>query len=251
MDVNGVALIVGAGSGIGRETALMFAERGARAVVFADCDIRTASEASKKSKSVATVANYQTAAIAVDVQDRASIKAMIEEVIKRFTRLDYAVNSVGIGRKTQADTMSVDESEYDLLHDVNAKGILRCLQEEIAVMKDQEPVYVEGRNGPNSVTYTVSKSAARAIIKCAAVENRNSGLRINEVCPGYTDTPMLQRAIERQPGISDMIKKGMPLSRAAKPEEIASTVHFLASPGASFINGQSVIVDSGVSTTIV
>lgn len=88
--------MISTGSGIGRETALMFAERGARAVVFADCDIRTASEASKKSKSVATVANYQTAAIAVDVQDRASIKAMIEEVIKRFTRLDYAVNSVGV-----------------------------------------------------------------------------------------------------------------------------------------------------------
>ncbi|KAI1762569.1 oxidoreductase [Hypoxylon sp. FL1150] len=272
MDVNGVALIVGAGSGIGRETALMFAERGARAVVFADLDLSTASEASEKSKSIATAANYETMAIAVDVRDRASVKAMIGQVIKRFARLDYAVNSAGIPRKTQADTMSVDESEYDLLHDVNTKGILRCLQEEIAVMKDQEPIYVEGRSGrrsigpgsilnitslsavvcsANSITYTASKFAARGIIKCAALENRKSGLRINEVCPGYTDTPLLQRGIERQPEIADIIKKGMPLGRAAAPEEIASTIHFLASPGASFINGQSVVVDSGVSISIV
>ncbi|KAI4865529.1 oxidoreductase [Hypoxylon rubiginosum] len=239
-----------------------------RAVVFADQDLPAVSEASEKSKSIATAANYQTLAIAVDVRDRASLKVMIEEVIKRFTRLDYAVNSAG----TEADTTSVDESEYDLLHDVNAKGILRCLQEEIAAMKDQEPVYVEGRNGrrsigpgsivnitsisavvssANSIAYTASKFAARGIIKCAPMESRRSGLRINEVCPGYTDTPLLQRAVERQPEISDVIKKAMPLGRAAAPEEIANTVHFLASPGASFINGQLVIVDSGVSASIV
>ncbi|KAI2472214.1 oxidoreductase [Annulohypoxylon bovei var. microspora] len=245
MEVNGVALVVGAGSGIGLETALLFAERGARVVVFADQAFNTASEASENSKSIATAADYQTVAVAVDVRDRASVKAMVEEVKNRFGRLDYAVNSAGTGRKTEADTTSVDESEYDLLHDINAKGILHCLQEEIAAMKNQEPAYVEGRNGRrsigpgsivnvtslssvvssgNSITYTASKFVARGIIKCAAVENRKSGLRINEA---------------------------MPLGHAAAPEEIGNVIHFLASPGASFVNGQSVIVDSGVSASIV
>ncbi|KAI1458279.1 oxidoreductase [Annulohypoxylon moriforme] len=272
MDVNGICLVVGAGSGIGLETALLFAERGARAVIFADQAFSAASEASEKSKSIATATDYQTIAIAVDVRDRASVKAMVEGVKKRFHRLDYAVNSAGTGRKTEADVTNLSESEYDLLHDINAKGILHCLQEEITAMKDQEPVYVEGRSGrrsvgpgsiinvtslsssvciPNSTTYTASKFAEKGIIKCAAVENRRCGLRINEVCPGYTDTSMLQLAMKRQPEIVDLIKKAMPLGRAAAPEEIANVIHFLASPGASFINGQSIIADSGVSASVV
>ncbi|KAI1073857.1 oxidoreductase [Whalleya microplaca] len=271
MDVTGVALVVGAGSGIGLETALMFAERGARAVIFADQAFNAASKASEKSKSIATAADYQTVAVAVDVRDRASIRAVIEEIKRRFGRLDYAINSAGVPRKTSADTTSVDEPEYDHLHDVNAKGILHCLQEEIAAMKDQEPTYVEGRSGSrsigpgsiinvtslsaivgsaNTITYTASKFAARGIIKCAALENRKSGLRINEVCPSYTDTPLLWSIIERQPAIHEVVKKLMPLSRMAAPEEIASVIHFLASPGASFVNGQSVIVDSGASVSI-
>ncbi|KAI1384754.1 uncharacterized protein F4822DRAFT_416159 [Hypoxylon trugodes] len=173
-------------------------------------------------------------AVAVDVRDRASVKAMVEKVKKRFGRLDYAVNSAGTGKKAESDVTIVDESEYDLLHDVNAKGILHCLQKEIIAMKDQEPAYVEGRHGrrsigpgsiinitslsssvctPNSVTYTASKFAAKGIIKCATLENRTSGLRINEVCPGYTKTPMLQLAVERQPDVADLIKKAMPLGR--------------------------------------
>ncbi|OTA94894.1 hypothetical protein M434DRAFT_29434 [Hypoxylon sp. CO27-5] len=230
MDVNGVALVVGAGSGIGLETALLFAERGARAVVFADQAFDAASEASEKSKSIATAGDYQTMAIAVDVRDRASVKAMVEEVKKRFARLDYAANSAGA---TEADTTSADESEYDLLHDVNAKGILHCLQEEIVSMKDQEPAHVEGRSGRRTL------------------ENRKSGLRINEVCPGFTDTPTLRRGFQRKPEIKDLINKSMPLGRAATAEEIANVIHFLASPGASFVNGQSIIADSGVSIAIV
>ena len=77
-----------------------------------------------------------------------------------------------------------------------------------------------------------------------------SGLRINEVCPGYTDTPMLRNGMARNPQVQELIEKAMPLGRAATVEEIANVVHFLASPGASFVNGQSWIVDSGVSVTL-
>ncbi|KAI1391884.1 oxidoreductase [Hypoxylon trugodes] len=267
MDVNGVALVVGAGSGIGLETALTFAERGARAVAFADLALDTASAASEKSKSIATAKDYETIAIAVDVRDRASVKSMVEEVKKRFGRLDYAVNSAGLPRQTSAKTQDVDETEYDLLHDTNTRGILHCLQEEIIAMKDQEPLYVEGRSGrrsvgpgsiinvtslsavtatAESVTYVASKFAARGIVKCAALENRHTGLRINEVCPGFTDTPMLRRGLDAQPDIGEIINRSMPLGRIAMPEEVANVIHFLASPGASFVNGHSLVIDSGV-----
>ncbi|KAI1215176.1 oxidoreductase [Annulohypoxylon truncatum] len=271
MDVYGVALVVGAGSGIGLETGLTFAERGARAVIFADQTLDAASEASAKSKSLASAKDYGTAAIAVDVRDRESVKAMVTKAKELFGRIDYAVNSAGLPRQTPADTSSVDEAEYDLLHDVNAKGILHCLQEEISVMKNQEPLYVEGRSGrrsigpgaivnvtslsavlgtAQSITYVASKFAARGIVKCAALENRSSGLRINEVCPGFTDTPMLRRGIEKQPKVGEIINKSMPLGRVATPEEIANVIHFLASPGASFVNGQTLVVDSGVSVPV-
>ncbi|KAI1475192.1 oxidoreductase [Daldinia eschscholtzii] len=271
MDVNGVALVFGAGSGIGLETALTFAERGARAVVFADQNIGAASAASERSRSIATAAGYETVALTVDVRDRASVKAVVDEVKKRFSRIDYAVNSVGIPRQTEADTANVEDSEYDLLQEINAKGILHCLQEEITAMKNQEPAYAEGRHGrrsigsgsivcitslsavvssPSSMSYTASKFAARGIIKTAATENLRSGLRINEVCPGYTDTPLLQNAIKRKPAINDLIQKAMPLRRAAAPEEIANVIHFLAGPGASFVNGQTIVADSGVSISI-
>ncbi|KAI1097718.1 oxidoreductase [Jackrogersella minutella] len=271
MDAHGVALVVGAGSGIGLEAAFTFAERGARAVIFADQALDAASEASTKSKSLATAKDYETVAIAVDVRDRESVKAMVTKAKNLFGRIDYAVNSAGLPRQIAADTASVDETEYDLLHDVNAKGILHCLQEEISVMKNQEPLYAEGRGGrrsigpgsiinitslsavlgtAQSITYVASKFAARGIVKCAALENRNSGLRINEVCPGFTDTPMLRRGIEAQPKIGEILNKSMPLGRVAMPEEIANVIHFLAGPGASFVNGQTLVVDSGVSVSV-
>ncbi|KAK2616632.1 hypothetical protein QQS21_000455 [Conoideocrella luteorostrata] len=267
-EVSGVALIIGAGSGIGLESALVFAERGARAVIFADLELEAAQAGSQKSKSIATAKDYSTLAFGVDVRDRASIDNMVAEIKNKFGRIDYAVNCAGVPRQKEADLSTLDEAEYDLLHDVNAKGLLHCLQAEINVMKDQESLSVQGRNGsrkigpgsiicitslsavlaaPKSATYTASKFAARGIIKCAALENLRSGLRINEVCPGFTNTPMLQRGIEQQPAVGQIINKSMPLGRIAEPEEIAHVVHFLASPGASFVNGQTLVVDSGVS----
>ncbi|KAH9908583.1 oxidoreductase [Xylariomycetidae sp. FL2044] len=255
-------------AGIGQEAALTFAERGARAVIFADQDADAAQKGSDYSTSIATAQGYQTMAIPVDVRDRAAVKAMVDEVKARFGRLDYAVNSAGIPRQVEASVSNVDETEFDLLHDVNTKGILHCLQEEIRVMKDQEPLFVEGRSGrrsigpgsivnvtslsgviatPNSATYVASKFAARGVVKCAALENMRLGLRVNEVCPGFTDTPMLRRGIEKQPEIGAILNKSMPLGRVASVEEVANVIHFLASPGASFVNGQSLVVDSGVS----
>ncbi|KAI0475738.1 short-chain dehydrogenase/reductase SDR [Xylariaceae sp. FL0804] len=268
MDVNGTALVIGAGSGIGLEVALTFAERGARAMVFADLDIDAATRGSNKSLQIATAKDYKTLAVAIDVRDRASIEALVTETQRRFGRIDYAVNSAGVPRQVAADVSSVNEAEYDLLHDINAKGILNCLAEEIKAMKQQEICFVTGRSGrrsvgpgsiitvtslaavsgtANSTTYVASKFAARGIIKCAALENASSGLRINEVCPGFTDTPMLQRGIEKQPEVGEMIARSMPLGRVATAEEVANVVHFLASPGASFIQGQAIVVDSGVS----
>ncbi|KAI0142650.1 oxidoreductase [Xylariaceae sp. FL1272] len=191
MDVTGVAIVIAA-------------ERGARAVVFADQDIDAAQTASEESKCIASSKCYETLALHVDVCDRQSVKRVIAEVKENFSRLAYAVNCAG----------AIDETEYDNLHDVNAKGVLHCLQEEISAMKDQEPIIGPGSiinitslsavlGTAQSATYVAIKLAARGIIKCAAT-----------------------------------------------PEENANVVHFLARPGASFVNGQSIMVDSGVSVNI-
>ncbi|KAI0018188.1 short-chain dehydrogenase/reductase SDR [Xylariomycetidae sp. FL0641] len=266
--VTGVALIVGAGSGIGLETALTFAERGCAAVVFADQNLKSAQAGAEQSKAIAKAQGYDTLAVHVDVRDRDSVKKMVDAVIAHYARLDYAVNCAGAPRPKESDTYDVDEADYDALHDVNAKGTLHCLQEEIRAMQAQEPRYVAGRGGrrsvgpgsivtvtslsavqgfPKSTTYVASKFAARGIIQCAAAENVRSGLRINEVCPGFTNTPMLRRGLEKHPGLAQMIDRSMPLGRVAAPEEMANVIHFLASPGASFVNGQTIQVDAGVS----
>ncbi|KAI1287909.1 oxidoreductase [Xylaria venustula] len=233
-------IVIGTGSRIGLESALIFAERGARAQAYRNSRW---------------------------IRDRNSVRRMIKDVKAKFGRLDYAVNCVGVPRQVAADTVAVDESEYDHLHDINAKGILHCPQEEIRGMKYQEPLFAGRRKiGPGAIinitslsaligtaqstTYVSSKFAARGIIKCAALENRTSGLRINEVCPGFTNTPMLQRGIQEQPAIGEILDKSMPLGRVAVPEEIANAIYFLASPGASFITGQSIVVDSGVSVNV-
>ncbi|KAJ2990106.1 hypothetical protein NUW58_g3123 [Xylaria curta] len=223
MDVSGVAVVIGAGSGIGRESALLFAERGARAVVFADQDVAAAEAASEESKGIATAKSYETLALHVDVRDRQSVKAVITAAKENFSRLDYAINCAG-GRSGQRSV-----GPGAIVNIISLSAVLGTAQ---------------------SATYVASKFAARGIIKCAALENRASGLRINEVCPGFTNTPMLQRGIQKQPEIGKVLNKSMPLGRVATPEEIANVVHFLASPGASFVNGQSIMVDSGVSVNI-
>ncbi|KAI0189865.1 oxidoreductase [Astrocystis sublimbata] len=260
MDVTGVAVVVGAGSGIGRECALMFAERGARAVVFADLSLETATDASEESKGIATAQGYKTLALEVDVRVRASVKDMIAKAKDAFGRLDYAVNCAGVPRQVPAEVSTVAETEYDDLHDVNAKGLLHCLQEEISAMKDQEPLIAEGRSGrrsvgPGSIINITSLSAVLGTAQSTTYVASNAGeprewTSHQRSMSGFYEHPMLQRGIEKQPAVGEILNKSMPLGRVATPEEIASVVYFLASPGASFVNGQSIVVDSGVSVNV-
>ncbi|KAI0506835.1 oxidoreductase [Xylaria bambusicola] len=227
-------------SGIGCESALAFAERGVRVAVFADLNLDAALTASERSKDIATAKDCETVALHVP-------------------------------QRVAADILTVNEPDYNYLQEINLKGILHCLQKDISAMKDQEAQFAEGRSGRREVgpgaiinitslsalsgtvqstTYVASKFAARGIIKCDALENCASGLRINEVCLGFTNTPMLQRGIQKQPGGGEILNKSMLLGCVAMPEEIASVVHFLASPSASFITCRSIAVDAGVSVNV-
>nr|POE74544.1 3-oxoacyl-[acyl-carrier-protein] reductase fabg [Quercus suber] len=195
MDASGFALVVGAGSGIGLETAFTFAERGARGVVFADKNLDAVKDAVEKSKALATAQGYEAVAIEVDVASRQAVRAMIAETVSKFGRIDYAVNCAGVPRMKEATLGQVSDEEFELLHDVNCRGVLHCLQEEIEVMKSQEERFVEGRSGrrgvgrgsitvitslsavlgaPKTATYVASKFAARGIVKVAGEYSRHN-----------------------------------------------------------------------------
>ncbi|KAL9090441.1 MAG: hypothetical protein Q9159_001971 [Coniocarpon cinnabarinum] len=188
MDADGFALVVGAGSGIGLETGLQFAERGAQGVVFADKVSDAAEEGSERSKKIAKAPDYKTMAITVDVTDLASVERMVSETVQHFGRIDYFINSAGVARSHDTLITEVDLEEFDALHNVNTKGTLNCLKVVMKQMHAQDEQYVEGRSGrrsigkgaivnlislsglvgwPGSVTYTSSKFAATGITKCA------------------------------------------------------------------------------------
>ncbi|KAL9047834.1 MAG: hypothetical protein Q9162_007934, partial [Coniocarpon cinnabarinum] len=252
MTTAGAALVVGAASGIGLETAFTFAARGTPVVVFADQNLEGAQAASEQSKSIATAKEYQTLAFEVDVADIISVERMVEAVVMQFGSISYFVNSA------------------DRLHDVNTKGMLNCLTHVMKIMINNEERFVENRAGSakrsvgrgaivnlvstaglyglqNSVTYTASKHAAIGVNRCAALEARPSRIRINALCPSFADTPMMERGLRRAPELGDLITKAMPFGRMATVEEVAEVAYFLCSDAASFVNGHNMIVDGGAS----
>ncbi|KAI9727522.1 MAG: hypothetical protein M1828_006464 [Chrysothrix sp. TS-e1954] len=271
MAVNGYALITGAGSGIGRETAFTFAENGAAGVVLADINYASVQEVAIKAKTLATNSECHIVAVEADVTDKTSVQQMIDRALAAFGRIDYAVNSAGIGTKTDRPISDMDLQEYETINDVNYRGLLFCVGAESKAMLEQEERFVEHRNGrrsvgkgaivnitslasftpaPYKVHYVASKFAAMGITKTAALELCRQGIRVNAVCPGWIDTPLSNEEMERSPSIADVLKRAAPLGRIGKVEEVSGVVHFLCSPAASFVNGEGWIVDSGASLTI-
>lgn len=241
-----VALVTGAGSGIGREIALLFGKRGAK-VVVADVNERGGLETVDMIKKVSSEAVF----LRVDVSKEAEVKMMIGETIKKFGKLDYAANNAGI-EGDQATTADQTLKNWEHVIDINLKGVFLCLKYEIAEMLKQgkgaivNTSSVAGLAGfQNIAPYTASKHGVIGLTRTAALEYAAKGIRINAVCPGVIKTPMIDRFTHGDAAAEKGMIAMEPIGRLGKPEEIAEAVVWLCSDSSSFVTGYPMAVDGG------
>jgi NAD(P)-dependent dehydrogenase (short-subunit alcohol dehydrogenase family) len=241
-----VAFVTGAGAGIGLAAATAFAERGA-AVALTDVDEDTA----KAAADGLTNKGYKAIGLRCDVTDETAVAEAVRTTVSTFGRLDAAFNNAGI-HVVRADTADVEGSDFDRIIAVNLRGVFNCMKHELRQMRTQGSgaiVNCSSQSGFVGIAglgaYTASKHAVIGLTKAAALEYAAQGIRINAVCPGTTETPLVRGLMEREPGRLDAMIADIPLGRMGRPEEIASAVLWLCSAGANFMVGQTVMPDGG------
>jgi NAD(P)-dependent dehydrogenase (short-subunit alcohol dehydrogenase family) len=242
---NKVILITGALTGIGRATAIAFAREGAHVVVCGRHD-DAGNALVTELRAVGAEAEY----IRADVRHEDDVRGLVDRTVKRFGRLDVAVNNAGTEGKPGPVTEQTAES-YASTFDTNVLGTLLSLKHELRVMLPQRQGSIVnvsstfGRaGGPGASVYVASKHAVEGLTKAAALEVTGSGVRVNVVAPGPIETGMLNRFTGDEEKKAALVSR-VPLKRAGLPEEIAQTIVFLASEKASFITGVSIAVDGG------
>lgn len=241
------AIVFGGAMGIGEAAARMLLERGAM-VTVADVKPEVAL-AWLSSTPGADLAH----AVACNVADRNDPAKAVAAHLERFARLDVVVDSAGIQRYGNLETTS--EEGWDELMEVNLKGAFRVAKACIAELKKTKGSMVmvasvqSFMTQQNVVAYTVSKHGLIGLVRSSAVDYAKDGVRINAVCPGTVDTPMLHWAASLDPNparVMDIVKKIHPVGRIAQPSEVAEVICFLASPRASFVTGAAYTVDGGL-----
>ncbi|WP_367754190.1 SDR family oxidoreductase [Flavobacterium sp. WC2430] len=241
---NKVAIVTGGSSGIGRATALAFAKKGAHVVVV---------DWAENTETIDLIKKYGVDALFIkcDVSKTAEVKAMVEKTIATFGRLDFAFNNAGI-EGTSAQTADCTEENWDKTIGVNLKGIWLCMKYEIPEILKQGKgnivncASVAGLVGFGGLpAYVASKHGVIGLTKTAALEYAKMGIRVNVVCPGVIQTPMIDRLTGRNEESIEQFTALEPLGRFGKPEEIANAVIWMCSDEASFVTGHAMAVDGG------
>jgi NAD(P)-dependent dehydrogenase (short-subunit alcohol dehydrogenase family) len=242
---NRVILVTGALTGIGRATALAFTKEGATVVAAG----RRETEG-KALEAELRALGARAAFIKADVRHEEDVRRLVDETVARFGRLDVAVNNAGTEGKPGPVTEQTPDS-YAAMFDTNVLGTLLSLKHELRVMQPQGSGSIVNvsstmgeRGAANLSLYTASKHAVEGLTKSAALEAAASGVRVNAVAPGPTETGMLER-LTGTPDKKAAFYAAVPLKRGARPEEIADAIAFLASEKASFITGQIVRINGG------
>jgi NAD(P)-dependent dehydrogenase (short-subunit alcohol dehydrogenase family) len=242
-----VALVTGAATGMGLATARAFAEAGA-AVVLADVreDLVTA-EAQKL-----VFAGRKAIAVRCDVSDDAQVEAMLERTVAEFGRLDAAFNNAGVMARIVPTAESTRE-EWDRVIGINLRGVWSCMKYELRQMERQGGGAIVNNASVGALTgnpgigsYIASKHGVIGLTRTAALEYIKHGIRVNAVNPGLIDTQVARDVVSGNEQAYTDIAKSVPIGRAGRPEEIASAVLWLSSSGASYVVGQAVTVDGGM-----
>ena len=242
-----VVVITGAGSGIGRAIAQALASEGGRIAV---ADI--AAESGQQTVNLIKDAGGEAIFIKCDVSHAEKIEELINKVVKQFGRLDCAVNNAGIAG-VQAATVDYPLENWQQVIDINLTAPWLCMKYEIAQMLKQGTgaiVNIASILGVTGIAlssaYVAAKHGLIGATRTAALEYANQGIRINAVCPGFIETPMLENSeVGTNPHIRQAIASLHPIGRMGKPEEIAAMVLWLCSDAASFVTGAAMLVDGG------
>lgn len=240
-----VALITGSASGIGRATAMKFAEQGA-AVVVSDIDEKGGEQTLRMVKDCTEKAIF----VKADISQEQEVKALVEKTIEAFGRLDYAINNAGVEGK-MGTIQETPVEEFEKVININLKGVWLCMKYELPYLLKQGGAIVNlssiaGLVGFNGLApYVASKHAVVGLTKTAAIEYSKLGVRVNAISPAVIMTPMVERFAEDSPEAYKLTVGAHPIGRVGQVDEVAETVVWLCSEASSFVTGIVVPVDGG------
>lgn len=243
-----VAIITGAGSGIGRATAILFAREGAK-VVAVDISSERGDETVEMIKDNGGEGMF----VKVDVTKAGEIENMVRKVIVRYKKIDILVNNAGLyGNGT---VLTTPEEQWDRMIEVNLKGVFLCSKMVIPEMRKRRGgiiVNVASESGiigeKNSVAYNASKGGVVLLTKCMALDHVGDNIRVNCVCPGTTFTPLVEEALKKEDDSDEVLRElraVRPIHRLGRPEEIAHAILYLASDEAGYVIGSTLVIDGG------
>jgi NAD(P)-dependent dehydrogenase (short-subunit alcohol dehydrogenase family) len=242
-----VAFVTGGANGIGRATALAFSREGA-SVVVADISEPGNRETARRIEEL----GGRVLAVHCDVTKVDDVKAAMETTGEAFGRLDFAFNNAGVEPSNPAPTAEYEEEDWNRIIDTNLRGVFLCMKYEIPlILKQGGGTIVNTSSGAGiigikgSPAYTAAKHGVIGLTRAAALDYAAQNIRINAVCPGYIDTPMMDRFTGGTPEGRAKVIAEEPVGRMGKPEEIAAAVLWLCSDTAAFMIGHALVIDGG------
>lgn len=245
--VNKVALVTGAGSGIGSAVAMAFAREGAK-VVVADVSV----EGGAMTVKMVVQGGGDATFLKTDVSSETGVRTMVEKTIELYGRIDCACNNAGV-KSSEVFTADCSEEDWDRVMNIDLKGQWLCMKHEIPIMTKQGGGAIVNISSiaafkatPRMVEYSTAKAGTINLTKTAAVEYARQGVRVNAVCPGMIITPMSDGGANRAFDWNKLAGELVPMGRRARPEEVAEAVLWLCSEAASYVTGVALPVDGGI-----